>query len=61
MNDILDDVISFLDENGAASMVDLVEALEYDRENILEAIRPNGKLDERLVYSRVLGSTYSLR
>lgn len=60
MNDILDDVLSFLDENGAASMVDLVEALECKREEISEALRSEGRLDERLTYSKQT-SMYSLR
>lgn len=60
MNDILNDVINFLDENGAASMEDLVDALECELEDIREAIRSTGKLDERLAYSKST-STYSLR
>lgn len=60
MNNILFDVIDFLTENGAASMEDLAEALEVDREDIRDAIRVDGKLDEQLRYSKSTG-TFSLR
>lgn len=60
MNNLLNDVIDFLNENGAASMEDLVDALEVDREDIRDAIRVDGKLDEQLRYSKSTG-TFSLR
>lgn len=52
MDNILNDVIDFLENNGAASMEDLEDALECDRQDIRDAIRPDGKLDDRLRYTK---------
>ena len=60
MNEILNEVLDFLDENGAASMDDLMDALDCDREDIRDAVRNDGKLDSRLIYSKTT-SMYSLR
>lgn len=60
MNETLNDVLDFLEENGSASMADLIDALDCDKEDIREAIRTDGKLDSRLQYDKST-SLYNLR
>lgn len=55
---LLNDIVKFLEENGAASPDDLMDALECDREELREAVRADGK--ERLRYSKS-ASLFSLR